>query len=155
MKDKFPIKGPSAVVTRDMCDLNNHMNVVYYQHIFEDGCLGFFHDMGFSEEYFNEGYSSFTLETDIRYLKELLEGEKGYPYFRLVNINPKLIHYAGIILDESGKVSAFTENILAHVDMSIRKTSVMPDKIYSPLEIMLEEHNQTGDIGFDLRLSIK
>tara|TARA_Y100000768_G_scaffold360070_1_gene317045 strand:+ start:21 stop:488 length:468 start_codon:yes stop_codon:yes gene_type:complete len=155
MKDKFPIKGPSAVVTRDMCDLNNHMNVVYYQHIFEDGCLGFFHDMGFSEEYFNEGYSSFTLETDIRYLKELLEGEKGYPYFRLVNINPKLIHYAGIILDESGKVSAFTENILAHVDMSIRKTSVMPNKIYSPLEIMLEEHNQTGDIGFDLRLSIK
>tara|TARA_Y100000996_G_C22545787_1_gene651753 strand:- start:78 stop:545 length:468 start_codon:yes stop_codon:yes gene_type:complete len=155
MKDKFPIKGPSAVVTRDMCDLNNHMNVVYYQHIFEDGCLGFFHDMGFSEEYFNEGYSSFTLETDIRYLKELLEGEKGYPYFRLVNINPKLIHYAGIILDESGEVSAFTENILAHVDMSIRKTSVMPDKIYSPLEIMLEEHNQTGHIGFDLRLSIK
>ena len=155
MKDKFPIKGPSAVVTRGMCDLNNHMNVVYYQHIFEDGCLGFFHDMGFSEEYFNEGYSSFTLETDIRYLKELLEGEKGYPYFRLVNINPKLIHYAGIILDESGKVSAFTENILAHVDMSIRKTSVMPNKIYSPLEIMLEEHNQTGDIGFDLRLSIK
>tara|TARA_B100000945_G_scaffold109396_1_gene86688 strand:+ start:144 stop:611 length:468 start_codon:yes stop_codon:yes gene_type:complete len=155
MKDKFPIKGPSAVVTRDMCDLNNHMNVVYYQHIFEDGCLGFFHDMGFSEEYFNEGYSSFTLETDIRYLKELLEGEKGYPYFRLVNINPKLIHYAGIILDESGEVSAFTENILAHVDMSIRKTSVMPDKIYSPLEIMLDEHNQTGDIGFDLRLSIK
>ena len=155
MKDKFPIKGPSAVVTRDMCDLNNHMNVVYYQHIFEDGCLGFFHDMGFSEEYFNEGYSSFTLETDIRYLKELLEGEKGYPYFRLVNINPKLIHYAGIILDESGEVSAFTENILAHVDMSIRKTSVMPDKIYSPLEIMLEEHNQTGEIDFDLRLSIK
>ena len=155
MKDKFPIKGTSAVVTRDMCDLNNHMNVVYYQHIFEDGCLGFFHDMGFSEEYFNEGYSSFTLETDIRYLKELLEGEKGYPYFRLVNINPKLIHYAGIILDESGEVSAFSENILAHVDMSIRKTSVMPDKIYSPLEIMLEEHNQTGDIGFDLRLSIK
>tara|TARA_B100000405_G_scaffold177547_1_gene124109 strand:- start:307 stop:774 length:468 start_codon:yes stop_codon:yes gene_type:complete len=155
MKDKFPIKGPSAVVTRDMCDLNNHMNVVYYQHIFEDGCHGFFHDMGFSEEYFNEGYSSFTLETDIRYLKELLEGEKGYPCFRLVNINPKLIHYAGIILDESGEVSAFSENILAHVDMSIRKTSVMPDKIYSPLEIMLEEHNQTGDIGFDLRLSIK
>ena len=74
MKDKFPIEGPVATVTKDMCDLNNHMNVVYYQHIFEDGCLGFFHDMGFTTEYFNEGYSSFTLETDIRYLKELLEG---------------------------------------------------------------------------------
>ena len=81
MKDKFPIEGPSAVVTKDMCDLNNHMNVVYYQHIFEDGCYGFFSDMGFTAEYFEEGFSSFTLETDIRYLKELLEGEKAYPYF--------------------------------------------------------------------------
>ena len=52
MKDKFPIVGPSAVVTKDMCDLNNHMNVVYYQHIFEDGCLGFFSEMGFTAEYF-------------------------------------------------------------------------------------------------------
>ena len=33
------------------------------------------------------------------HLKELLEGEKAYPYFRLVNLSPKLIHYAGIILD--------------------------------------------------------
>ena len=155
MKDKFPIVGPSAVVTKDMCDLNNHMNVVYYQHIFEDGCLGFFSEMGFTAEYFEEGYSSFTLETDIRYLKELLEGEKAYPYFRIVNLNQKLIHYAGIILDESGEVSAFTENILAHVDMNVRKTSIMPEKFYAPLESMLEEHNQTGDIDFELRLKIK
>ena len=138
MKDKFPIEGPTAVVTKDMCDLNNHMNVVYYQHIFEDGCYGFFSDMGFTAEYFEEGYSSFTLETDIRYLKELLEGEKAYPYFRIVNLNQKLIHYAGIILDESGEVSAFTENILAHVDMNVRKTSIMPEKFYAPLQCMLE-----------------
>ena len=155
MKDKFPIVGPSAVVTKDMCDLNNHMNVVYYQHIFEDGCLGFFSEMGFTAEYFEEGFSSFTLETDIRYLKELLEGEKAYPYFRLVNLSPKLIHYAGIILDESGEFSAFTENVLAHVDMSVRKTSIMPEKIYSPLQRMMEEHDRTGDIGFDLRLKVK
>ena len=93
--------------------------------------------------------------SDIRYLKELLEGEKAYPYFRLVNLSPKLIHYAGIILDESGEVSAFTENVLAHVDMSVRKTSIMPEKIYSPLQRMMEEHDRTGDIGFDLRLKVK
>ena len=38
MIEKFPSKGTSVLVTKDMCDLNNHMNVVYYQHIFEDGC---------------------------------------------------------------------------------------------------------------------
>ena len=30
MKDKFPIEGPSATVTKDMCDLNNHMNCLLY-----------------------------------------------------------------------------------------------------------------------------
>jgi len=31
----------------------------------------------------------------------------------------------------------------------------MPEKVYSLLQNMLEEHNQTGDIGFDLRLKVK
>ena len=72
-----------------------------------------------------------------------------------MKLNKILINYAGIILDESGEVSAFTENILAHVDMNVRKTSIMPEKFYAPLQKMLGEHNQTGDIGFELRLKIK
>ena len=155
MIEKFPSKGTSVLVTKDMCDLNNHMNVVYYQHIFEDGCHNFYQEMGFSNDYFNDGFSSFTLESNIRYLKELLEGERGTPYFRLIKINPKLIHYAGIIVDEAGNVSSFSEHVLAHVDMNVRKTSEMPDELVDSLNSMLEEHNSTGPIDFDLRLGIK
>ena len=155
MIDKFPSKGEPVMVTRDMCDLNNHMNVVYYQHIFENGCHDFYQNMGFTNEYFNEGYSSFTLEANIRYLKELREGEKGTPHFRLIKINPKLIHYVGIIVDEVGGVSSFSEHILAHVDMNVRRTSEMPDHLMNNLNSMLEQHNTTGPIDFELRLKIK
>ena len=155
MIEKFPSKGTSVLVTKDMCDLNNHMNVVYYQHIFEDGCHNFYQEMGFSNDYFNDGFSSFTLESNIRYLKELVEGEKGTPYFRLIKINPKLIHYAGIIVDEAGNVSSFSEHVLAHVDMNVRKTSEMPDNLVASLKSMLEGHNSTGPIDFELRLDIK
>jgi hypothetical protein len=41
------------------------------------------------------------------------------------------------------------------VDMNIRKTSEMPDDLVASLNSMLEEHNSTGPIDFELRLSIK
>ncbi len=155
MLSKFPSQGLPVVVDKKMCDFNNHMNVVYYQHIFEDGCHDFYRKMGFSKEYFKEGYSSFTLETNIRYLKELLEGETATPYFRLINNNLKLIHYAGIIVNESGEVSSFSEHVLAHIDMKIRRTSQMSKHLLSRLKIMMAEHNAAGPIDFDLRLKIR
>ena len=36
MKDKFPYLGKDVLITQDMCDLNEHMNVIYYAKIFED-----------------------------------------------------------------------------------------------------------------------
>ena len=58
-------------------------------------------------------------------------------------------------MDESGNVSSFSEHVLAHVDMNIRKTSEMPDDLVASLNSMLEEHNSTGPIDFELRLDIK
>ena len=30
MKNKFPYKGDTVTVTKDMCDMNGHMNVSFY-----------------------------------------------------------------------------------------------------------------------------
>ena len=155
MLDKFPSKGEQVIVTKNMCDFNKHMNVVYYQHIFEDGCVDFYRSMGFTKEYFKQGYSSFTLEANIRYLKEVREGDHATPHFRLIKISGKLIHYAGIIVDHLGNISSFSEHILAHVDMGLRKTSPMPKYLLDNLDNMLQEHRATGDIGFELKLGIK
>ena len=51
MKDKFPYSGKPAVVTKEMCDMNGHMNVVHYYHIFSE-YTDLYHDMGFSHDYF-------------------------------------------------------------------------------------------------------
>tara|TARA_B110000196_G_scaffold318391_1_gene333685 strand:- start:1182 stop:1649 length:468 start_codon:yes stop_codon:yes gene_type:complete len=155
MKNKFPYECKPVIVTKDMCDLNGHMNVVDYAQIFENECGDLYSDMGFTAEYFNEGFSSFTLEMNIRYLKELKEGEKAYPYFRLFDVGPKLIHYGGIILTEEGELSATMENMLVHVDMNVRKSSVMPAYLLDHLNKMREEHTKTGELDFDLRLKIK
>ena len=36
MKEKFPSLGNEVTITEEMCDLNGHMNVIYYAQIFED-----------------------------------------------------------------------------------------------------------------------
>ena len=36
MKEKFPYIGNDVTITEEMCDLNGHMNVLYYAQIFED-----------------------------------------------------------------------------------------------------------------------
>lgn len=153
MKEKFPYIGNDVTITEEMCDLNGHMNVLYYAQIFEDE-FPFYSSLGFTSDYFQEGYSFFTLEMNIRYLKEMKQGEIAYPCFRYFAVKPKLIHYGGIILNESGDVSAITENVLVHVDMNTRRSCEMKEETINHLNGMLKEHAATGDIDFELRLKI-
>ena len=153
MKEKFPYIGNDVTITQEMCDLNGHMNVLYYAQIFEDE-FPFYSSLGFTSDYFKEGYSFFTLEMNIRYLKEMKKGEIASPCFRYFAVKPKLIHYGGVILNESNEVSAITENVLVHVDMSTRRSCEMKEATLNHLNEMLEEHAATGEIGFDLRLKI-
>ena len=153
MKEKFPYTGNDVTITEEMCDLNGHMNVLYYAQIFEDE-FPFYSSLGFTSDYFQEGYSFFTLEMNIRYLKEMKQGEIASPCFRYFAVKPKLIHYGGIILNESGDVSAITENVLVHVDMNTRRSCEMKEETINHLNGMLKEHAATGDIDFELRLKI-
>ena len=155
MKEKFPYPGNPITVTTEMCDMNGHMNVADYARIFDDGSTELYQDMGFTDQYFKEGFSNFTLEMNIQYLTELIEGEVAFPYYRIINVSPKLIHYGGILLKEDETISATNEQMLVHIDMSIRKSSKMPASMQENLQSMCREHNQTGDIGFDLRLQIR
>ena len=155
MEDRYPFIGETIQVTQEMCDLNGHMNVVFYVHIFENGSLNFYHDMGFSSEYFSKGFSNFTLEMNVKYIKEMKEGEIALPRFRVFDVKPKLIHCGGAILNELGDVCATQENVLVHVDMGTRKSREMNEKMVSRIRQLVDESNNAGQPAFDLRLSIR
>ena len=155
MEDRYPFIGETIQVTQEMCDLNGHMNVVFYVHIFENGSLNFYHDMGFSSEYFSDGFSNFTLEMNVKYIKEMKEGEIALPRFRVFDVKPKLIHCGGAILNELGDVCATQENVLVHVDMGTRKSREMNEKMVSRIRQLVDESNNAGQPAFDLRLSIR
>jgi acyl-CoA thioesterase FadM len=155
MKDLFPIEGASVIVSDDMCDMNGHMNVRHYQTIPMDFDNNFYHRLGFGEHYIARGYSSFTAEQSIRYLKECLKGEKLTPRFRMLNVNKKLYHSACAICKEPNEVAALVETVEIHIDMSIRKSADMSDEIFENMVRMKREHETFGDYPFEMKLKIK
>ena len=155
LKELFPYKAPSKRGTAKMCDINGHMNVAYYLETFDVYSRSLFESLGFSQDYFTQGFSTFAIEDSIRYLKEFLEGEQIYPRFRIHDYNYKLIHIVGVLLNKDEELSSISETIVAHVDMSTRRVLEMPKSLIEQVQKISEEHNQEGPLDFDLRLKIK
>lgn len=155
LTNSFPYNAEPMEITEEMCDQNGHMNVLYYNQMLGFAFGNFYTiDMGFSDEYFDSGFSSFTLEDNYRYTKECLLGEKILPRYRLHNVNKKLIHIAGVLINQSGDVCALYETVLGHIDMNSRKTSEMEGDFLNNLLSIMED-NTKHPVGMELRLKIK
>ena len=155
LTNSFPYNAEPMEITEEMCDQNGHMNVLYYNQMLGFAFGNFYTiDMGFSDEYFDSGFSSFTLEDNYRYTKECLLGEKILPRYRLHNVNKKLIHIAGVLINESGDVCALYETVLGHIDMNSRKTSEMEDNFLNNLLSIMKD-NTKHPVDMELRLKIK
>jgi|TARA_B110000483_G_scaffold242386_1_gene328072 acyl-CoA thioester hydrolase len=157
MKNKFPYKGDTVTVTKDMCDMNGHMNVSFYSKVFDEGSFELYRDLGFSwdNETIRSEFSTFTLEENIRYIKENLLGEKLTPCYRIVNINKKLIHQAAVLLNEKEEVTAIQEFLLIHIDMQKRKSTPFSEESLQRIKTLKDSHDELGELDFDLRLKIK
>jgi len=156
MKNNFPYQAEQITVTKDMCDHNDHMNVAYYYQAFDLGYTPmYFNQMGFSDAYFKSGFSTFTLEDNIRYLKEFRLGEPMQPAFCLYNVNNKLVHIVGGLYDKEDALCAIFETVLGHIDMNKRQTTNFSDTRLKTLIDLKNEHANDFTISFELKLKIK
>ena len=156
MKNNFPYQAEIVKVTKDMCDHNDHMNVAFYYQVFDLGYTPmYFKEMGFTEDYFNSGFSTFTLEDSIRYLKEFRLGDPIQPAFALYNVNNKLMHILGGLYNKENELCAIFETILGHIDMNQRKTVNFSDKRLKSLLDIKNDHAEKFTVPFDIRLKIK
>ena len=142
-------------VTQEMCDHNGHMNVKYYYQLFDDVYTKMYiENLGFDDDYLVSGFSTFTLEDSIRYLREFKLNDNIYPSFYLYKVNKKLLHFVGILLNEQMELSAIFETVLAHVNLNTRKVTEFGE---ARLASMLEYKNNnqlTEDLPFSIRLHI-
>ena len=138
---KLPYQHKVIKVTEEMCDLNGHMNVNYYYKIFDSSYTSFYiNELGFDKAYLESGFSTFTLEDNIRYLKEFKEGEVIYPSFQLYKSNKKLMHFVGILQNKNDDLAAIFETVLGHINLKIRKVVNFPeDKMEHLIKVCKEQ----------------
>tara|TARA_Y200000002_G_scaffold371299_1_gene367799 strand:+ start:4052 stop:4531 length:480 start_codon:yes stop_codon:yes gene_type:complete len=143
-------------VTEDMCDHNGHMNVNYYYQLFDSTYTSFYiNELDFGQEYIESGFSTFTLEDNIRYLKEFRLNELVHPSFILRKVNKKLMHFVGILQNKDSEIAAIFETVLGHIDLNKRKIVDFPDDKFQHILNVCSEQNRITEIPFEIKLNIK
>ena len=153
---KLPYIAYQITVTSDMCDHNDHMNVNYYYKMFDEVYSKlYFEELDFSPEYVASGFSTFTLEDNIRYLKEFRLGDKIYPSFLLTNANEKMLHFVGILLNDKDELAAIFETVLGHINLKERKMTPFSDERLKNIIAYKDRSKLEQDLPFELKLKIR
>ena len=152
----LPYKAKVIIVSDEMCDHNGHMNVNYYYKLFDSVYTAMYYEnLGFDDAYLATGFSTFTLEDSIRYLKEFKLGDQVYPSFYLANVNKKLLHFVGVLQNEKNELSAIFETVLAHIDLNARKVTEFSDQKLNKLLKYRSLNRLSEDLPFELKLKIR
>ena len=139
-----------------MCDHNGHMNVNYYYKLFDSTYTSFYiNELGFDKAYMDSGFSTFTLEDNIRYLKEFTLDQKVFPSFVLYKANKKLMHFVGILQNKDSELAAIFETVLGHIDLNKRKIVNFSEERIESLQKICSNQNADTEIPFRVKLQIK
>jgi acyl-CoA thioester hydrolase len=145
-RDTAPFQGSIQTVRPEWLDYNGHLNMAYYNVLF-DTCLDeAFIDLGLGPGYARERNASFfTAETHLCYLRELNGGDRVRVTVQLVDFDEKRAHlYQELFHADEGFLSATSEQVSLHVDLERRKVAPWPDDVRGRLQAMKDAHAVLG-----------
>src|SRR6201993_2128818 len=101
-------------------DYNGHLNMAYYNVLFDRAVDEVYELLGCGQAYLKESrHSCFTAEVHVRYLRELNAGDPVRVSIQLIDFDAKRLHYFEELRHaEAGWLSATSENMALHVDMA-------------------------------------
>ena len=119
------------VVRPEYIDWNGHMNVAYYVLVFDHATDALFDYIGLDEAYRKErDYTTFTLEAQVTYQREVLEGDPLRITTQLLDYDHKRAHYFHRMYHaEEGYLAATNELLSLHIDTRKRRSTPFPDEI--------------------------
>jgi acyl-CoA thioester hydrolase len=124
-------------------DYNGHLNMAYYNVLFDRAVDEVFELLGCGADYVKRGFSTFTAEVHVRYLRELHAGDPVRVTFQMLDYDAKRMHYFEQLFHAGeGFVSATSENMSLHVDMAAKKTAPFPPAIMRRLAQMQAAHGR-------------
>jgi acyl-CoA thioester hydrolase len=123
-------------------DYNGHLNMAYYNVLFDRAVDEAFALVGIGPAYVAaRRHSFFTAEVHVRYLRELRAGDPVRVTVQLLDFDAKRLHFFEQLYHATeGWVSATSENMALHVDMTAKKTAPFPADVARRLKLMKASH---------------
>jgi len=125
-------------------DYNGHLNMAYYNVLFDRAVDEVYELLGVGEPYVNKRRCSFfTAEVHLRYLRELHTHDPVRVTFQLLDYDAKRLHYFEQLFHATeGWVSATSENLAVHVHLDQKKTAPFPSEVTTRLGQMKASHTK-------------
>lgn len=137
-----PIVCPLQRVETAWIDYNGHMNMAYYNVLFDRALDHVFDLLGIGEGYVTSADGScFTMEIHVNYLKELLSGDPVRVHLQLLDRDARRLHvFAQMYHAEQGYLAATSEQLSLHVDMIQRRAAPFPDAAMVRIDDLMARH---------------
>ncbi|MDU9002604.1 thioesterase family protein [Sedimentitalea todarodis] len=124
-----PFMSSVMTVKPEWIDYNGHMNMAYYNVLFDTCADEAYELLGLGPDYARtKGFTTYTAEFHICYMRELHEGDRVRVSFQLVDHSDKSFHTYQELHHEDGWLAATGEALGLHIDMSGPKVApFLPD----------------------------
>ncbi|OJU50445.1 MAG: thioesterase [Mesorhizobium sp. 61-13] len=128
-------------IEKDWIDYNGHLNMAYYNVLFDRGSDEAFEMLGMGPNYARERkFTIYTAEVHVCYVQEIHLDHKVNVSFHLLDWDAKRLHAYQEIRHVDGWLAATSESMSLHVDMSGPKVASFPPDIAANLEAMHAAH---------------
>lgn len=136
-----PVIAPVRGLDPAWLDYNGHLNMAYYNVLFDKAVDHAFALIGCGPDYLtSRGMSFFTAEAHVCYLRELKPDAQVSASVQILDHDAKRLHLYQEIRHVDGWVSATSETLLLHVDMSGPRAAAMPEDIFAKVTDMAKAH---------------
>ncbi|WP_169288573.1 thioesterase family protein [Chelativorans sp. ZYF759] len=141
MSGQVPFVSSQMEVIEDWIDYNGHLNMAYYNVLFDRGADEAFALLGMGPDYARDRkLTTYTAEIHVCYVRELHLGHRVHSSLQLLDHDEKRFHYFQELLHEDGWLAATSEVLTLHVDMTGPRVAPFPPDIMSRLEDMRAAH---------------
>lgn len=137
-----PIVVPVQAIEPGWIDYNGHLNMAFYNVLFDRGVDHVYDRLGIGADYVRDGGGScFTMEVHVHYLNELTAEDPVSITFQLVDQDVKRLHFFQTMINaRTGELAATSEQLALHVDMTSRRSAPFPDAILEKIAGLRQAH---------------
>jgi acyl-CoA thioester hydrolase len=128
-------------IEKDWIDYNGHLNMAYYNVLFDRASDEAFEIMGLGPSYAKERQLTiYTAEVHVCYVQELHLGDTVTVTFHLLDHDQKRLRAYQEIRHTDGWLAATSESLSLHIDMSGPKVAPFPPDIEAKVKAMRAAH---------------